>query len=159
LKVTASWDKRGIIKCMDAQKQIERLCREYDVNILYVFGSRSEEVQALAEGRIPALAPSESDVDIAILTAAQLSLDQKVRFAQALEDLLDVPRVDLVTLADADPFLAANAIRGLRLFAHDPYQADEYDLYVLRRAGDLAPLERERMSLILHEEGANYDAG
>jgi len=113
----------------------------------------------LAEGRIPALAPSESDVDIAILTAAPLSLDQKVRFAQALEALLDVPRVDLVTLADADPFLAANAIRGLRLFAHDPYQADEYDLYVLRRAGDLAPLERERMSLILHEEGANYDAG
>jgi hypothetical protein len=45
------------------------------------------------------------------------------------------------------------------LFAHDPYQADEYDLYVLRRAGDLAQLERERMSLILHEEGANYDAG
>jgi predicted nucleotidyltransferase len=159
LKVTVSWDKRGIIKCMNAQKQIERLCREYDVNILYVFGSRAEEVQALAEGRIPALAPSENDVDIAILTAVQLSLDQKVRFAQALEALLDVPRVDLVTLANADPFLAANAIRGLRLFAHDPYQADEYDLYVLRRAGDLAPLERERMSLILHEEGVNYDAG
>lgn len=159
MKVTVSWDKRGIIKCMNAQKQIERLCREYDVNILYVFGSRAEEVQALAEGRIPALAPSENDVDIAILTAVQLSLDQKVRFAQALEALLDVPRVDLVTLANADPFLAANAIRGLRLFAHDPYQADEYDLYVLRRAGDLAPLERERMSLILHEEGVNYDAG
>ena len=158
-KATAAWDKRGIMKRMDAQKQIERLCREYDVTILYVFGSRAEEVQALAEGRISALAPTESDVDTAILTAAPLSLDQKVRFAQALEALLNVSRVDLVTLADADPFLAANAIRGLRLFAHDPYQADEYDLYVLRRAGDLAPLERERMSLILHEEGANYDAG
>ncbi|MBA4380162.1 MAG: hypothetical protein C0393_05730 [Anaerolinea sp.] len=144
---------------MDVRKEIERLCREYDVNILYVFGSRAEEVQTLAEGHIPALAPSESDVDIAILTAAPLSLDQKVRFAQALEALLDVPRVDLVTLADADPFLAANAIRGLRLFAHDLYQADEYDLYMLRRAGDLVPLERERMALILHEEGASYDAG
>jgi len=144
---------------MDAQKQIKRLCREYDVNILYVFGSRAEEVQALAEGRIPALAPTESDVDIAILTAAPLSLDQKVHFTQALEDLLNVARVDLVTLADADPFLAANAIRGIRFFARDPYLSDEYDLYVLRRAGDLAPLERERMALILHEEGANYDAG
>jgi hypothetical protein len=26
---------------------------------------------------------------------------------------------------------------------------DEYDLYILRRAGDLAPLERERKALIL----------
>jgi len=30
---------------------------------------------------------------------------------------------------------------------------------VLRRAGDLAFLERERMALILHEEGPKYDAG
>ncbi len=147
------------MKGMDSQKQIECLCREYGVNILYVFGSRAEEVQALADGRIPTLSPAECDVDITILTAAPLSLDQKVRFTQEMEALLDVPRVDLVILADADPFLAANAIRGIRLIARDPYQADEYDLYVLRRAGDLALLERERMSLILHEEGGNYDAG
>ena len=30
--------------------------------------------------------------------------------------------------------------------------ADEYDLYVLRRAGDLAPLERQRIALIPGEE-------
>ena len=67
----------------------------------------------------------------------------------ALEDLLGVTRVDLVVLAEAGAFLAANAIRGERLYARDTYQADEYDLYVLRRAGDLAPLERERQALIL----------
>ena len=59
---------------------------------------------------------------------------------------------DKVCLADADPFLAANVIRGERLYARDAYKADEYDLYVLCRAGDLAPLERERMALILGEE-------
>jgi hypothetical protein len=58
-------------------------------------------------------------------------------------------RVDLVDLATADPFLAANVIRGERLHAADGRAADEYELYVLRRAGDLAPLERERMALIL----------
>jgi hypothetical protein len=71
---------------------------------------------------------------------------------QALEDLFGVARVDLVILREADPFLAANIVRGERLYALDPYAADEYDLYVLRRAGDLAPLERERMALILGEE-------
>jgi hypothetical protein len=37
------------------------------------------------------------------------------------------------------------------LYARDEDDADEYDLYVLRRAGDLAPLERERIALILGE--------
>ncbi len=144
---------------MDARQQIERLCREHGVNILYVFGSRADEVYEMVAGKIAALAPADKDVDIAILTAAPLTVKQKVHFAQALEDLFGVARVDLVTLADADPFLAANAIRGNRLFASDSYLADEYDLYILRRAGDLAFLERERMALILHEEGPKYDAG
>jgi len=42
-------------------------------------------------------------------------------------------------------------IRGERIFAEDSYLADEYELYVLRRAGDLAELERERMAMILQE--------
>ena len=67
----------------------------------------------------------------------------------ALEDLFDVGRVDLVVLPEADPFLAVNVIRGERLFADNAYLADEYDLYVLRRAADLLPLERERQRLIL----------
>ncbi|MEJ2560682.1 MAG: hypothetical protein P8186_31555, partial [Anaerolineae bacterium] len=69
-----------------------------------------------------------------------------------LEDLFAVGRVDLIFLPEADPFLAANVIRGERLYARDEYEADEYDLYVLRRAGDLIPLERERMALVLGEE-------
>lgn len=36
-------------------------------------------------------------------------------------------------------------------YARDEHAADEYDLYILRRAGDLAPLERERMALTLQE--------
>ena len=67
----------------------------------------------------------------------------------ALEDLFSVNRVDLVSLPEADPFLAANIIRGERIFSKDTYLADEYDLYILRRAGDLIPLERERIDLIM----------
>jgi hypothetical protein len=60
-------------------------------------------------------------------------------------------RVDLVFLSGANPFVAAEIIRGERLFASDSHEADEYELYVLRRAGDLAPLERERMAVVLGE--------
>jgi hypothetical protein len=70
--------------------------------------------------------------------------------AVELEDLLNAGRVDLITLGDADPFLSANVIRGERLFCNDHYAADEYELYILRRAGDLADFERERIDRIMH---------
>ncbi|NVM21522.1 MAG: nucleotidyltransferase domain-containing protein [Desulfobacterales bacterium] len=76
------------------------------------------------------------------------AVKDKVSFAIELEDLLGVSRVDLVVLAEADPFLAANAIRGERIYCLDEYMADEYELYILRRAGDLAHLEHERLDLI-----------
>ncbi len=67
----------------------------------------------------------------------------------ALEDFFGCGCVDLVVMPEADPFVAAEVVRGERLFAADDYAADEYELYVLRRAGDLAQLERERMALVL----------
>jgi predicted nucleotidyltransferase len=93
----------------------------------------------------------ESDVDIGVLPGRDLPVGERVGLMQALEDLFGAARVDLVILPEADPFLAANVVRGERLYAENEYRADEYDLYVLRRAGDLAPLERERMALILGE--------
>jgi len=137
----------------DRTKTVSQLCDEFDVDILYTFGSRAGEVREwLAKDRSD-LPTSSTDVDVGVKTGRgrQLSVREKVRLAQALEDLLEVKRVDLVCLNDADPFLAANVIRGERLYARDTYEADEYDLYVLRRAGDLAPLERERLALIFGE--------
>ncbi|MBC7225856.1 MAG: nucleotidyltransferase domain-containing protein [Thermoflexales bacterium] len=132
---------------------LQQLCESFGVDILYAFGSRAGEVRAWLEGKADALAPGPSDVDIGVKPArgVHLSVHDKVRLAVALEDLLGVHRVDLVSLDDADPFLAAEIIRGERLYARDEDDADEYDLYVLRRAGDLAPLERERLALILGE--------
>ena len=133
---------------------LARLCQELQVSILYAFGSRAREVQEWLEGKRASLPAGPVDVDVGVKPAqgVRLSIHDKVRLALALEDLLGVARVDLVSLSDADPFLAANVIRGECLYVRDSYEADEYELYVLRRAGDLAPLERERMALILGEE-------
>jgi hypothetical protein len=73
--------------------------------------------------------------------------------AVALENLMGVDRADLILLSEADPFLAVNIIRGERLFCADRYEADEYELYVLRRAGDLAPFERLRIERIMDSSG------
>lgn len=128
---------------------IEQLCRKYQVKALYVFGSRSAEMlQALHDDRYE-IQSSQSDLDFGILAHSPFSVEDKVSLTLALEELFNVPRVDLVVLQEVDAFLAANIIRGERIYAEDSYLADEYDLFVLRRAGDLAELERERMSMIL----------
>ena len=133
------------------------LCRRASLAILYAFGSRASEVSRWLKGEGCTLAPGPSDVDIAakFLGGVKVGIEQRVELAIALEDFLGVSRVDLVDLDQADAFLAANAIRGDRLYAQDAYLADEYDLYVLRRAGDLAPLERERLALILERDSGS----
>lgn len=132
-------------------QKIEQLCGKYQIKALYVFGSRSAEIFQAIQNDTLEIQPSQSDLDIGVLTSSTLSVADKVSLALELEEIFDVPRVDLVLLQEADAFLAANIIRGERLFARDSYLADEYELFVLRRAGDLAELERERMAMILQE--------
>lgn len=131
------------------------LCHKYGVEVLYVFGSRAKEIRRWIEGEIDYLPSSLSDIDMGIkpkpLAERKLQIKEKVQFTIALEEFFNVPRVDLVVIPEADPFLAVNIIRGERLFCLDTYRADEYELYILRRAGDLAPLERERLALIMEE--------
>jgi len=135
------------------RRALEELCNQFGVALLYVFGSRAAEIRDWFSGRLDALDSSASDVDIGIkgLADEPWLVQEKVRCALALEDLFGSSRVDLVMIAEVDPFLAAEIIRGERLFADNDYAADEYELYILRRAGDLIPLERERMALILGE--------
>jgi len=135
------------------QAALDQICRKYGVALLYSFGSRAAEVREWVAGQRDQLpvGPSDTDIGVQPLAGNKWSVREKVEFAAMLEEVLAVSRVDLVCLNEADPFVAAEIIRGERLFAADSHAADEYELYVLRRAGDLAPLERERMALVLGE--------
>jgi len=132
------------------RSRLESFCRSHGIEALYVFGSRAAEIRGSMEADRLGTEPS-SDVDIAVRFSGgrRLSIREKAELAVALENLLGADRVDLVLLAEADPFLAVNVIRGERLFCRDAYAADEYELYVLRRAGDLAGFERLRIERIL----------
>jgi uncharacterized protein len=125
------------------------LADRFDLLLIMSFGSRAREALSWLDDPSAPMTKGRSDLDIGVLASTPLPVDSKVDIALALEDLFGVEPVDLVDLATADAFLAADIVRGERLFVRDETQADEYDLYVWRRAGDLAPLERERQALIL----------
>ncbi len=138
---------------MSLLQALRDLASQYQIAELLVFGSRAAEIAGRVRGVPVEQSHTASDVDVGVLfeQGRQATARDKARLSAALEDLFDVGRVDLVCLGEADPFLAAEVIRGERLFARDDHAADEYELYVLRRAGDLAPFERERIGMILGE--------
>lgn len=104
---------------------------------LYLFGSRGRHEET-----------EQSDVDVGVLFRKQESFRDLMLLEDALQRRLGLP-VDLIDAGRASAFLALDVIRGERLFCGDPDRCDEFELYVMRRAGDLAPFEKERRQLLL----------
>jgi predicted nucleotidyltransferase len=132
-------------------QKIEQICKKYKIKAFYVFGSRGAELFRAIHDDSVQLDKKQSDLDVGVLVRPPFSIEGKVALTLELENLFGVSGVDLFILQEVDAFLAANIIRGERIFAEDPYLADEYELFVLRRAGDLAELERQRIAMILQE--------
>jgi predicted nucleotidyltransferase len=134
------------------RRSLTPICTRFHIAALYAFGSRAAEVAAWMRGEIiGGLEGGGSDLDIGVLpvSGAPLRARARVELMLELEDFFGVGRVDLVVLPEAPPFLASMVIQGERLYALDADDADEYDLYVLRRAGDLLPFHRERVRMVL----------
>lgn len=133
------------------EERLREIASQYHIADLYVFGSRAAGIAARVRGQAMPDQYPHSDVDIGVrpLPGYQLSVHDKVRLAIALEDLLEVSRVDLVVLPEAPPFLAVDILRGHLLYCANADAQAEHELYVLRRAGDLAPYARQRYKHIL----------
>lgn len=119
---------------------IEMLERHPEVVGAYLFGSRARGDET-----------EMSDLDLAVLCDSALELERLIELQDELEHACG-GSVDLVDAARASPFLALDIVRGERIFERDGRRLDEFDLYVLRRAGDLAPFERERRRALLATE-------
>ena len=130
--------------------ELASIAGRFGVADIYVFGSRSNALVS-ADGAGVAAGEATSDVDIAVRPFRGIALApaERVELTLALERALRASPVDLLVLPEAGPFLALAVIRGNLLFCADPVDQAEYELFVLRRAGDLAPLERERQEIVL----------
>ena len=127
------------------------VCRAFALDAIYVFGSRAGEVSAAARDGLALNPQAASDIDIGVLPRAgsRLHAQERAKLTMALETLFSNARLDLVLLPEAPPFLALDIVAGELLVAIDRDRVAEYQLFVLRRAGDLAPFERERRRRLL----------
>jgi len=122
----------------DITRELQRLgTSDSRILALYLFGSRSRGEET-----------DHSDVDVGVLFRQPQTLEDVLVLEDELERRLGVA-VDVVDAGRASAFLALDIIRGERVFCADEDRCDEFELYVMRRAGDLAPFERERRRLLL----------
>ncbi|MCA9928473.1 MAG: hypothetical protein KC419_08350 [Anaerolineales bacterium] len=80
---------------MNREEKLAQLCRQFAVQILYVFGSRAKEVQLWPAGKQVSLTKSISDIDIGVKSKEPLTIRKKVKLTQQLETFLGINQVDL----------------------------------------------------------------
>jgi len=141
------------MQLMKSAHEIENAIRDlsaaYDLQIVYAFGSRAAEARDFAAGRIPAMSPGPSDLDIGVKPARRLTVEEKVEIGIAFEDIFGVPRADIVVIPEAPITLALRIVTGELLFAQDPTGEAEYQLLIMRMAADLEPHVKEMTRLTL----------
>ena len=138
---------------IDISRQLEGICQDHGVQAIWAFGSRGVEIADLVQGKTTRLGGNGSDVDLGVLfpRGAVTDARSRVRLVDELESVFDSGRVDLVVIGDASPFLAADIVKGELLVDMSPRETAEFELYVLRRAGDLLPFRRARTEAVLGE--------
>jgi len=112
---------------------LSQISGKFELDIIYAFGSQAKEVAGWINDEISALRiSSSSDVDIGVKPrpGKDLTIKEKARLNMVFEDLFTVNRVDLVVIPETDPFLAANIIRGEKIFYRDEYAADDTNLMI-----------------------------
>lgn len=123
----------------------EPICRvaelHQEVRAVYIFGSQSRGV-----------ARPDSDVDLGVLYRSRQALSATLQLERELEQAVG-RKIDLIDASRAGAFLALDIVRGERVFCRDLIDTDLFELYVLRRAGDLLPFERQRQALLLATSG------
>ena len=138
---------------MSPAGSLRTIAEQFGIDVLYAFGSRAVEALAFVEGRGDFDSAQRSDLDIAAppVPGRTWGAADRVDLMQALEAVFPAPRIDLVALPDAPPFLALAAVTGELLYARATHAAKpSISSTSLRRAGDLAPFERERRDWLLN---------
>ena len=109
--------------------------------LLILFGSRAKGT-----------ARADSDWDVAVASDHQMSLDERVAWAQKAAHLLQVneDRVDLVDTWSASPLLQHYIGEQGRLLAGDPFLFVRFRVLAWKRYQDTAKLRRLRSEALKH---------
>ncbi len=110
--------------------KIEKLAEKYHFLMLVIFGSQ-------AKGKTN----SQSDIDLAYLSAEKLDLIEEARLVCDLMPVFKSEKIDLVNLAKAPPLLLKQIFDNHQiLFCRDKKIYHTYQIYALKKYLEAKPL-------------------
>ena len=133
-------------------KTLKTICKRYDIDLVYLFGSRSEEALRHLNGGKVSINDPLADIDIGIVFGTGLppAGDRYNLYADIynnLSDLFEPYPVDLSFLQENHSVFQLEAILGRCIYYGDIGYKDNYEEMILRRAADFRPV----LDLFLNE--------
>lgn len=127
---------------LSPRRRLLEICREFDLLLVYLFGSRADDGLAVLEGgTVPA---AESDLDVGVVFRShEVPVMQLGPLQVELDELFEPLHVDLVPLQRVDALFQFGAMDGgHRVASTDPDEAARYEIRIMRRAAELLPIQR-----------------
>lgn len=126
---------------MSSANALAAACEQFRLLSVYLFGSRADDGLDLLHGK--AVEGTGSDLDVGVVFRGDQVPVTVLGLLQAdLAEVFTPLQVDLVPLQRVDALFQYEAIEGHRVAAPDSVAADYYELYVMRRAAELLPIQR-----------------
>ena len=118
--------------------KIKKLAEKYNLSLVLLFGSQ-------ASGKTH----SQSDVDLAFLTAVSMSLKNIAEMQDDFSETLKLEKIEMIALNGAHPFLLKQAaIKGRALYEKESSLFAKFKIYAFKRFMEAKPLlDLRRLSL------------
>ncbi len=140
----------------DGHGRLQTLCRNHQLGLVYLFGSQASLGVDRLDGQKVRPKDALADLDIGVVTshglpeaAERLALYSSLH--NGFEDLFHPLRPDVVLLEEGHSVFQAEAVKGICIYQVSEDFRDEYEMRVLRRAADFAPVLRAFHQDILEE--------
>lgn len=119
-------------------KQVEEICKKYDVALCYIFGSRQEKGKDILEEKQTKMDDIESDIDFAVLfrTLPENALKTYASLSLELQDITSPFKADLLFLHEVDHLIQLEAIKGINIYSIDEGFREDYEEMVMMFASD-----------------------
>lgn len=119
-------------------EQTEKICKEYDLLAIYLFGSCADDGLSVLQGsKVEVRDPALSVGVVFPGYEPEIPADSLGAIQTDLEEILSPLRVEVVPLQQLNCLPEWDAINGHRVAAPDPVGAAYYEIYVARRAAEI----------------------
>jgi predicted nucleotidyltransferase len=133
--------------------QIKAIARSYGITLVYLFGSEAKRGKIYFEGeRITPHSFSDLDVAVAFEKALPEPMRTYGRLYREISEIFVPFNVDLLFMQEVNTLFQHEIIRGIRIYARDEFDADEFEEGILKRSEDLLfkkrMMEKEMMEAV-----------